>query len=379
MKIALLSTGHPLYDTFPNGGGIQHQIRGLAMEMAAQGHDVHVICHSALQDSRVSRQVTFHALGGRSGPSDILAMLMFSRKASDLVTSLEPDIVSAFDRFSAYYPSHQSQPLTFTAENYDAFRYYREFAVGYNPLNALVHPWKRRLEEGIMERSDLVIAPTDSIKDYLLSIGVDRAMVIPNGVFNRDHRNLGDEGYILYAGRLDEPKRVDLLIQAFANLEEGCGDCMLRVVGRGPQKDRLVGLAEACGVAARVEFRDWVPGAELRSLLGNCRLFVLPSDFETFGIALLQAMACSKPVIASDIPGPGDIIEHGVDGLLFPRGDTQELTRAIDACINDETLSRRLGRHARRTAETYFDFSSIAEKTLTAYSTILNGRTTPGS
>lgn len=369
MKIVLLSTGHPVWDTYPGGGGIQHQILGMATEMTKHGHEVHIIARLIEEPPPTDGRVVFHPLSVRLG-DETLSVLMFSVKAANEISSLEPDIVSAFERFSAYFPSHQSCPMTFAAENYDAFRYYRRFAVDNHPLNAIIHPWKCYLEEGVMKRARQVIALTRSTGEYLTSVGIHHHQVIPNGVSTRDYKNLGDGKYVLYAGRLDAPKRVDLLIRAFSNLRKSHDEYTLRIVGKGPQKDSLLRLASDYGVTKQVEFEDWASEKRLISLLGNCSVFVLPSAYETFGIALLQAMACSKPVIGSNTPGPRDIVNNWENGLLFENGSAQDLSRILATCLEDAELRISLGRHARQTVSELYDFSSVAEKTLRVYSLI---------
>lgn len=369
MRIVFVSTGHPIYDVFPDGGGIQSQILGVAMELARRGHDVDVICRAASDSISSNSQVMFHPIDG-IGADQILSVLLFSRAAADLVDDLEPDVVSTYERFSAYFPSFQRFPKTFTTENYDAFRYYRAFAVQYNPMNALVHPWKCRLEEGVMRRSDLVLALTPSLAAYLESIGIRRVEVIPNGVASADYANLGDEGYVLYAGRLDAPKRVDLLIQAYAMLKDYHDDVSLMIVGKGPRRRELMKLARECGVADRITFREWVARSELARIMGKCTVFVLPSLYETFGIALVEAMACSKPVIASRVIGPQDYVVDGLNGMLFEPGNAEKLAQALETCLRDQPLRKSLGINARRTVTERFDYRAVAGHLVTVFSAI---------
>ncbi len=366
MKIVLLSTGHPVWDTYPDGGGIQHQILGLATEMGRRGHEVHVICRSVKECMPTNSRVVFHPIAVRLNDK-ILSMLTFSKKAADAIDSLEPDIVSAFERFSAYFPSRLHYPTTFTTENYDAFRHYREFAVGYNPLNLILHPLKCRLEEGVMQRSSLVIALTDSIMKYLQSVRICHTVVIPNGVSVEDYSNLGDDKYILYAGRLDAPKCVDVLIRAFARLRDFQSEYVLKIVGRGPRQAELMKLARDCGMRSRIEFIDWVSHKDMPALLGNCSVFVLPSSFEGLPVVLLEAMACSKPVIASNIPGPRDILNHGRNGMLFEVGLVDELVRNLECCLRDGALRQTLATNAKRTVREDFDFHAVSTRMLEAY------------
>ncbi len=366
MRIVLLSTGHPVWDTYPNGGGIQHQIFGLATEMAKRGHEVHIICRSAEARASTDDGVVFHPVTTRL-KDDILSVLLFSKEAAGRIDSLEPDVVSAFERFSAYFPSRQRYPLTFTTENYDAFRYYREFAVGYNPLNFILHPLKCRLEEGVMRRSSLVIALTDPIMNYLQSVRIRHTVVIPNGVSIEDYSNLGDDRYSLYAGRLDAPKCVDVLIRAYARLKDFQNEYVLKIVGRGPRKAELMKLARDCGMRSRIKFIDWVPHKDMPALLGSCSVFVLPSSYEGLPVVLLEAMACSKPVIASNIPGPRDIVNHGRNGMLFEVGLVDELVGNLECCLRDAAFREALATNAKRTVREDFDFYAVSTRMLEAY------------
>lgn len=75
-------------------------------------------------------------------------MLAFSHGAAERIKRLEPDVISAYNRFSAYFSSHEEHPTTFTTENYDALRYHQPSAVHHHPLNRILHPWKPSLDEG---------------------------------------------------------------------------------------------------------------------------------------------------------------------------------------------------------------------------------------
>src|SRR6267143_5904357 len=104
MRIVLLSTGHPVYDTFPEGGGIQYQILGLATHLAKSGHDIHIICRAVSRLYSIVNGVTFHTVPIRI-QDQVLSVLMFSKQACQIIRSLEPDVVATSERFSAYYPS----------------------------------------------------------------------------------------------------------------------------------------------------------------------------------------------------------------------------------------------------------------------------------
>jgi glycosyltransferase involved in cell wall biosynthesis len=100
------------------------------------------------------------------------------------------------------------------------------------------------------------------------------------------------------------------------------------------------------------------PRPEIARLLHGCELLVLPSRSEPFGIALIEAMACRKPVVAAAVGGIREIVTSGEDGLLVPPEDPGALAAAIGAVLRDRALGRRLGERARETVARRFTFET---------------------
>ncbi len=120
-------------------------------------------------------------------------------------------------------------------------------------------------------------------------------------------------------------KRIDLALRALSALPE----TRLLVVGGGPLAGQLEELARELGVADRVHFAGAVTHDEVAIHLAACDCLALTSDRESFGMVLLEAMACGKPVISSDLPGPAAIVRQDGCGVLFRSGDAEDLVRAI--------------------------------------------------
>ncbi len=140
-------------------------------------------------------------------------------------------------------------------------------------------------------------------------------------------------------------KGVDHLIRALARMR--MPGARLRVVGDGPEAPRLLALTRELGLERRVEWvglSDDVP-AQLRS----AHVFVHPAVWaEAFGLTIVEAMAMGKPVVASQVGGIPELIEHGVSGLLTPPGHAEALAHALDALALSPSLRRALGEQARR-------------------------------
>jgi glycosyltransferase involved in cell wall biosynthesis len=367
MNILFVSPGHPEYDAYPiKMGGTQHQIYGVARELVKLGHEVYALRrYHGIEHETIDG---VHFIGVKTHFSDeIVSVVLFSRKAAEKIKEISPDVINLSERFSAYFPSKLDIPKIFFTANYDAFAFYSDFAASYNPLNRVFFPLKNRLEEGIMRRSDRVIALNREIAEYLRSRGIVYTTVVPRGIEPDLYRDEGEGGYVLYAGRLSMVKGVDCLIRAYLNLGEELKRYRLLLVGSGPDERKLKKLASG---RKGVEFIPWVEHAHLREYLAKCSTFVLPSQFETFGIVALEAMASAKTVIASEVIGPKDIITHGEDGLLFERGNDEALAEMLRRTLSDEALRKRLGKNARKTAERY-SFSNIVRRLIKLYEEVL--------
>jgi glycosyltransferase involved in cell wall biosynthesis len=177
---------------------------------------------------------------------------------------------------------------------------------------------------------------------------VDYAAVIPNGV------NAGlletdpvDGDYILFFSRIDShTKGLDLLISAFIGLADRYPH--LRLVLAGYEFDRFSSLVSKVSphVRKRVSYAGFVAGDEKRALLSGARVVVLPSRHESQPVSLIEAAACAKPVVVSDIPELAFVGENKF-GLSFPTGSDSGLKEKLIRVLDDEALRRQLGAAGR--------------------------------
>jgi len=152
-------------------------------------------------------------------------------------------------------------------------------------------------------------------------------------------------------GRFVGEKRFDLLLRAFARVAEQ-RECTLLLVGDGPLRPELERLAAQLGIAERVR----MPGnlSEPWRLLKSAKVFVVSSEAESFGMVILEAMACGVPVVSFDCPtGPREIIRDGVDGILVPLFDVQALAGHVKRLLEDDTERKRLASRALEVRERF--------------------------
>ncbi|WP_328446487.1 glycosyltransferase family 4 protein [Streptomyces sp. NBC_00386] len=157
---------------------------------------------------------------------------------------------------------------------------------------------------------------------------------------------------IIAAGRLVPVKRYDLLIEAFALVAAEHPDWRLRIYGKGEEHERLRRLIADLGLYDSVLLMGAVTPMEAEWVKGS--IAVAASDYEAFGMTIIEAMSCGLPVVSTDCPhGPGEIIEDGVDGRLVPVGDRDGLGEALRGLVRDDEWRLRAGRAARKNARRF--------------------------
>jgi glycosyltransferase involved in cell wall biosynthesis len=153
-------------------------------------------------------------------------------------------------------------------------------------------------------------------------------------------------------GRLAPQKGFDLLIRAFASIAGQFKDWRVVILGDGPDRYQLAGLARSLWVERQVTFAGYQ--SDPLAWLRHASLFVLSSRYEGFPNALLEAMQCGLPVIAFDCAsGPSEIVRHGTDGLLVPPEDVPALAEAMSRMAGNEELRRSLAQRATEVADRF--------------------------
>lgn len=205
---------------------------------------------------------------------------------------------------------------------------------------------------------DVIIAPSRFMKKTLRQGGIKNEIkVLPNFIdleqFSWDGRpRLGDG--LLYVGRLSEEKGLFTLLEALKKLPE---KIPLKIVGTGELLENLLQYISKNGLQKQVSLLGYKQGEELRDLIRNSRLVVVPSiSYENCPLSLLEAMALGKPVLASRIGGIPELIENDSNlqrGALFEPGDALDLAQKIALYYGDEPLLVEWGQKARAYVEIY--------------------------
>ena len=204
--------------------------------------------------------------------------------------------------------------------------------------------------------------------------------IIPNGI-DAEHFCLNGPGRkefadgkinILFVGRLERRKGLGYLLDACAKVKRSFPNLRLIVVGPGIMlRLRYEKLVEDMNLTDNVVFTGFVPSDELPSYYHSADVFCAPATGgESFGIVLLEAMACGKPVVATNIQGYASVLAHGEEGLLVPPRDEESLAHALLSLLNDKTLRLQMGAKGRIKAEKY-SWPNIARQVIDYYNSLL--------
>jgi glycosyltransferase involved in cell wall biosynthesis len=231
--------------------------------------------------------------------------------------------------------------------------------------------------------SDRIIGPCPDLVNLLRYCFVDeeKVCIIPNGIdpemFDNtscdaaflDHYALEKDNFVLYMGRLYSLKGIQYLIKAFQNLKKRHKLLKLVIAGTGDFEPYLRKIAQG---TEDIIFIGYVNSIMIKKLLyENCLAVVVPSIYETFPMVVLEAMVCSKPVVASNIGGIPSMVKHGRNGFLVKPRDVRGLEISITKLCADPNLSSKMGLLGRKLVEEQFTVDRMVDETLKVYDSLL--------
>ena len=201
----------------------------------------------------------------------------------------------------------------------------------YNQLDIATAPSRTAAE--ILRRKGL------RIPVFPISCGVDPQRFRPMPDIDRQamRRRYGlnlDRYTLLFVGRVDGEKRIDLLIRALNLINRD--DIQLAVAGRGAAAGTLKKLANDLNLGDRVQFTGYIPDEDLPGLLNSVDVFAMPSEAELLSIASLEALSCGRPILAANSQALPELVDHGINGYLFNPGDARDAARAIQLFIDQK-------------------------------------------
>ena len=283
-----------------------------------------------------------------------------------------PDLVHAHcaypdGRAAVEYGARNDKPVVITVHGFDI-----------KSLPRLDPRW-RQLTVEALERADAVVAVSRDLRKDVLELGIraEKVRWIPNGVdcglfSGAGSRKPGEGGWrLLYVGRFVEEKGLRVLLEALAELRRRRSDVSLTLIGGHPAtgtSELFLPQVAALGLSECVEFRDAVPPEEMPRQIAGCDLVVLPSFYDSFGIVLIEAMACGLPVVATRCGGPEEMVDERV-GRLVEIGNARDLAAGILAVIDGYGGYDRQA--IRRVALERYDYREVVGRVYGLYEEVL--------
>jgi glycogen(starch) synthase len=191
----------------------------------------------------------------------------------------------------------------------------------------------------------------------------ERVAVVPNGVdasfFAAKRGRRAAEPSLLFFGRIEREKGVDVLIEAFASL--GHPGAKLLLVGEGKDLPAVLRRAAELAVADRVQHLSWRSAPELVQLLEQASLVVLPSREESFGNAMIETLAAGAPLLSTSAGSIPEVVRDGEDAHLVAPSDPEALAQAMRMLLADRLRCDQLGRAGRANVRARFSWASTAQ------------------
>lgn len=386
MRIAQLSTRYP-----PGSGGVERHVAEVSKRLARRGHEVSVYTTDLEREFplvRLPREVprtervdgvTVHRLPAFSLPGEL--HYPFVRGLRAALRRDRPELLHAH----TYGTNHATIASRHSRRTGTPFL----LTAHYHPIWSIEGGWlrhrvrgfyDRRLAAPVIARAARVIVQSREEERLLRENGfaLPAVVTIPPGYSASPAPASGSESFarstgingpfLLFVGRLAANKGLLPLVTAFKALHEHDPSSTLVLAGAdGGQGERVDALAQQLGIAASVRRIGFVPEERLVQAFAEARLFVLPSDYEAFGLVLLEALAQGTPVIASRVGGIPEFIEDGRSGRLIAPADAGSLTEALLSLWDDPEARRRMGDYGRRTVVPKFDWERVVDRLEATY------------
>ncbi|MEO0088981.1 MAG: glycosyltransferase family 4 protein [candidate division WOR-3 bacterium] len=380
MKILMVSDVY-----FPYIGGIPVHIYNLAQELRKRNHTVKILTtnfsinHIFKIDNglyneeeeekytyRVGRAMIFRA--NKSFASFPIGWRI-GRKIKEILEENNFDILHIHGCLAPLLPLYV---LKFSkTKNIITLHSYFKNSLGYIFFRPLLYPFFKKIHG--------IIAVSNAAKKATEKYFPGEYWIIPNGVnINLFNPNIKPwEEYLnyyprlLFVGRFEPRKGLKYLLQALPIIKKEFPNFLLLVVGKG-----VLGYSYqeylSSEVKENVIFCGAVPLEKLPKFYATCNIFVAPSiGAESFGIVLLEAMACGKPIVASNIPGYQEILENNKEGFLVKPCDYQEIAKKVIELAKDNRKREEMGRLGREKALNY-SWEKISEQVENFYYRVIN-------
>ena len=371
-------------------GGIARHCEGLAKALVKLNHDVHLFTldfpgspnYEEMDGVKVYRAST--ELGH---PNFLTWVLMFnhflSKRMADVTRKVDFDVMHVHDWLAAFsgisFKHFLNKPMVLTVHSTEIGRAQGLHSPDSFAINGI--EWWATYE------SNRVIVCSHSMKDEIcnhFNIPADKVDVIPNAIDPTKYHTSADRGsvrqrfgvgwgekMVLCVGRLVPQKGIEYFIRAIPKIAQRFPEAKYIIVGEGWSRDILEAEARASGYAHKIRFTGFASDQDVIDLMSSADVLVVPSIYEPFGIVALEGMATGVPVVASQVDGLAEIIDHERTGIfVFPRSP-ESIAWGIERVLSDYDHAKWLTENAKEKLHKAYSWEAVAMKTVEVYKKVV--------
>ena len=339
-------------------GGTETATYNIAKYLAKNGHEVHIITSldEGLPNISIENNFFIHRVFWKrtykTGPIGFTLRLIYYKffliRMFLKIKEINPDIVHSQSMWTSI-PGYMAKKVL--KKPYVLYCRGSDVYLSAMPL--------KLIEKKMIKNADAVIGLTDDMKRVIQKKYDRDVFVIPNGIDvlkfknNSKHKSASESRLILYVGRLHPVKGIKYLIQSMTKIIERNPNAKLLIVGEGEDKNKLVQLVRDLNLSDYISFKEHVLNDEIPQIMSSADIFVLPSLSESFGIVLIEAMACGLPIVATNVGGIPSIVKDNINGFLVDTKNSDMISEKVLCLLNNYSLMHGIAETNKKSALKY--------------------------
>jgi len=371
-------------------GGIARHCEGLAKALVKQNHDVHLFtldfpgspAYEEMDGVKVYRAST--ELGH---PNFLTWVLLFnhflSKRMADVSQKVDFDVMHVHDWLAAFsgisFKHYLDKPIVFTVHSTEIGRAQGLHSPDSFSIDGI--EWWANYE------ANRVIVCSKSMKTEIcdhFDLPKEKVDIIPNAIDATQYQASADpsvvrprygmgfgEKLVLCVGRLVPQKGMEYFIRAIPLVAKRFPEARFVIVGEGWSRDILEEEARKSGHSEKIRFTGFLPDQEVIDLMSSADVLVVPSIYEPFGIVALEGMATGAPVVASNVGGLSEVIDHEETGIFVYPKSPESIAWGIGRVLSDPEHARWLTENAKIKLHKAYSWEAVAMKTVEVYKKVV--------
>ncbi|MBI5360611.1 MAG: glycosyltransferase family 4 protein [Planctomycetes bacterium] len=336
--------------------------------MAKLGHEVHLVCNHPVNLAGVNVHVREMYPFGKKGLCRIICGMLNVRKTKKLIRAINPDIVHLLGLFPLMAPDLKH--IVRGLPNLAISGWGGEFT---GSSGMVMDEKAKGILRYILKQADKITATGRHLAQITSQFTGKEIIIVPYGVelnrfspseFPEKQSNALTIGFLKHFEKKYGP---ECLLRAFALLTKKHGNIELLLIGGGSQANTLEQLAADLRITPLIRFIGAVPYEDVPLWLSRMDIFVMPSVYEEFGVAALEASAMELPVVASNAGGIPEVVQDGKTGILVPPENPAALADAIDKLISNPQMRAEFGKAGRRYVEENYRWEENVKAMIEVY------------